>query len=198
MTAWPTRGMEALQRRPPRSITRSAARSWSGPGSRGRTASRRARCRPTCRRRLPRRSPPGEAPTRRYPVLYFHGRPERLRRAHVVHRRRVGRGRGARGACHGGHGGDRGRGLEPRRRAHGRVQPVAHRRSTGATGRSPWAARAMPTSSGWSSTVKPIVDRSFPTRAEREATGIIGSSMGGLIASMRCSGSAPSLGWSAR
>ncbi|MEP7378976.1 MAG: alpha/beta hydrolase-fold protein, partial [Chloroflexota bacterium] len=30
-------------------------------------------------------------------------------------------------------------------------------------------------------TVKPIVDRSFPTRAEREATGIIGSSMGGLI-----------------
>ncbi len=31
-------------------------------------------------------------------------------------------------------------------------------------------------------TVKPIVDRSFPTRAAREATGIIGSSMGGLIA----------------
>ena len=30
-------------------------------------------------------------------------------------------------------------------------------------------------------TVKPLVDRSFPTRAEREATGIIGSSMGGLI-----------------
>jgi predicted alpha/beta superfamily hydrolase len=30
-------------------------------------------------------------------------------------------------------------------------------------------------------TLKPIVDRSFPTRAEREATGIIGSSMGGLI-----------------
>jgi predicted alpha/beta superfamily hydrolase len=31
-------------------------------------------------------------------------------------------------------------------------------------------------------TVKPLVDRSFPTRAERMATGIIGSSMGGLIA----------------
>jgi predicted alpha/beta superfamily hydrolase len=30
-------------------------------------------------------------------------------------------------------------------------------------------------------TVKPLVDRSFPTMAEREATGIIGSSMGGLI-----------------
>jgi predicted alpha/beta superfamily hydrolase len=30
-------------------------------------------------------------------------------------------------------------------------------------------------------TVKPLVDRSFPTRAERDATGIIGSSMGGLI-----------------
>src|SRR3990172_7688630 len=30
-------------------------------------------------------------------------------------------------------------------------------------------------------TVKPLVDRSFPTRAEREATGIIGSAMGGLI-----------------
>lgn len=30
-------------------------------------------------------------------------------------------------------------------------------------------------------TVKPLVDRSFPTRAERMATGIIGSSMGGLI-----------------
>jgi predicted alpha/beta superfamily hydrolase len=29
--------------------------------------------------------------------------------------------------------------------------------------------------------VKPLIDRSFPTRAEREATGIIGSSMGGLI-----------------
>jgi predicted alpha/beta superfamily hydrolase len=29
--------------------------------------------------------------------------------------------------------------------------------------------------------VKPLVDRSFPTRAERTATGIIGSSMGGLI-----------------
>jgi hypothetical protein len=29
--------------------------------------------------------------------------------------------------------------------------------------------------------VKPLVDRSFPTRAERVATGIIGSSMGGLI-----------------
>jgi predicted alpha/beta superfamily hydrolase len=31
-------------------------------------------------------------------------------------------------------------------------------------------------------TVKPLVDRSFPTRAERMATGIVGSSMGGLIA----------------
>ncbi len=31
------------------------------------------------------------------------------------------------------------------------------------------------------SSVKPLVDRSFPTRAEPEATGIIGSSMGGLI-----------------
>jgi predicted alpha/beta superfamily hydrolase len=31
-------------------------------------------------------------------------------------------------------------------------------------------------------TVKPLIDRSFPTRAERMATGIIGSSMGGLIA----------------
>ncbi len=31
------------------------------------------------------------------------------------------------------------------------------------------------------SSVKPLVDRSFPTRAEAEATGIIGSSMGGLI-----------------
>jgi predicted alpha/beta superfamily hydrolase len=30
-------------------------------------------------------------------------------------------------------------------------------------------------------TVKPLIDSSFPTRAEREATGIIGSSMGGLI-----------------
>jgi predicted alpha/beta superfamily hydrolase len=30
-------------------------------------------------------------------------------------------------------------------------------------------------------TVKPLIDRSFPTRAERMATGIIGSSMGGLI-----------------
>jgi predicted alpha/beta superfamily hydrolase len=30
-------------------------------------------------------------------------------------------------------------------------------------------------------TVKPLVDRSFPTRAERMATAIIGSSMGGLI-----------------
>jgi len=30
-------------------------------------------------------------------------------------------------------------------------------------------------------TVKPLVDRSFPTRAERMATGIFGSSMGGLI-----------------
>lgn len=30
--------------------------------------------------------------------------------------------------------------------------------------------------------VKPLVDRSFPTRAERAATGIVGSSMGGLIA----------------
>ena len=30
-------------------------------------------------------------------------------------------------------------------------------------------------------TVRPIVDRSFPTRTDREATGIIGSSMGGLI-----------------
>jgi predicted alpha/beta superfamily hydrolase len=30
-------------------------------------------------------------------------------------------------------------------------------------------------------TVKPMVDRSFPTRAERAATGILGSSMGGLI-----------------
>ena len=29
--------------------------------------------------------------------------------------------------------------------------------------------------------VKPLIDRSFPTSAEREATGIIGSSMGGLI-----------------
>jgi predicted alpha/beta superfamily hydrolase len=31
-------------------------------------------------------------------------------------------------------------------------------------------------------TVKPLIDRSFPTRAERMATGIVGSSMGGLIA----------------
>jgi predicted alpha/beta superfamily hydrolase len=30
-------------------------------------------------------------------------------------------------------------------------------------------------------TVKPLIDRSFPTRAERMATGIVGSSMGGLI-----------------
>jgi predicted alpha/beta superfamily hydrolase len=29
--------------------------------------------------------------------------------------------------------------------------------------------------------VKPLIDRSFPTRTEREATGIVGSSMGGLI-----------------
>lgn len=29
--------------------------------------------------------------------------------------------------------------------------------------------------------VKPLIDRSFPTRAEREATAVIGSSMGGLI-----------------
>ena len=29
--------------------------------------------------------------------------------------------------------------------------------------------------------VKPLIDRSFPTLAEREATGIVGSSMGGLI-----------------
>jgi len=29
--------------------------------------------------------------------------------------------------------------------------------------------------------VKPLIDRSFPTRSEREATGVIGSSMGGLI-----------------
>ncbi len=33
--------------------------------------------------------------------------------------------------------------------------------------------------------VKPLIDRSFPTRAEREATGIIGSSMGGLISALR-------------
>lgn len=31
-------------------------------------------------------------------------------------------------------------------------------------------------------TVKPLIDRSFPTRLDRAATGIIGSSMGGLIA----------------
>jgi predicted alpha/beta superfamily hydrolase len=30
-------------------------------------------------------------------------------------------------------------------------------------------------------TVKPLIDRSFPTSPEREATGIVGSSMGGLI-----------------
>ena len=30
-------------------------------------------------------------------------------------------------------------------------------------------------------TVKPLIDRSFPTRSEREATGVVGSSMGGLI-----------------
>ena len=30
-------------------------------------------------------------------------------------------------------------------------------------------------------TVKPLIDRSFPTRREREATGVVGSSMGGLI-----------------
>lgn len=29
--------------------------------------------------------------------------------------------------------------------------------------------------------VKPLIDRSFPTRSDREATGVIGSSMGGLI-----------------
>ena len=29
--------------------------------------------------------------------------------------------------------------------------------------------------------VKPLIDRSFPTRTEREATGVVGSSMGGLI-----------------
>jgi predicted alpha/beta superfamily hydrolase len=29
--------------------------------------------------------------------------------------------------------------------------------------------------------VKPLIDRSFPTRPDREATGIVGSSMGGLI-----------------
>ena len=35
---------------------------------------------------------------------------------------------------------------------------------------------------GWLvGTVKPHIDRSFPTRAEREATGVVGSSMGGLI-----------------
>lgn len=35
---------------------------------------------------------------------------------------------------------------------------------------------------GWLvGSVKPLIDRSFPTLAEREATGIIGSSMGGLI-----------------
>jgi predicted alpha/beta superfamily hydrolase len=30
-------------------------------------------------------------------------------------------------------------------------------------------------------TVKPLIDSSFPVRAEREATGIVGSSMGGFI-----------------
>lgn len=52
-----------------------------------------------------------------------------------------------------------------------------------------WGGRAHPTGGKGDAylewlvgTVKPLVDRSFPTRAERMATGIIGSSMGGLIA----------------
>ena len=55
-------------------------------------------------------------------------------------------------------------------------------------------------------TVKPLVDRSFPTRAEREATGIIGSSMGGLISLYAlfgqravfglCGSMSPSVRWS--
>ena len=52
-----------------------------------------------------------------------------------------------------------------------------------------WRGRAHPTGGKGDAyldwlvgKVKPLVDRSFPTRAERMATGIIGSSMGGLIA----------------
>ncbi|HEY8134604.1 MAG TPA: alpha/beta hydrolase-fold protein [Candidatus Limnocylindrales bacterium] len=51
-----------------------------------------------------------------------------------------------------------------------------------------WRGRAHPTGGKGDAylewlvgTVKPLIDRSLPTRAERMATGIVGSSMGGLI-----------------
>ncbi|MDQ3937550.1 MAG: alpha/beta hydrolase-fold protein, partial [Chloroflexota bacterium] len=80
-------------------------------------------------------------------------------------------------------------------------------------GRDPWGSSRRPTGGKGDAylsflveTVKPLIDRWFPTRQDRQATGILGSSMGGLISlyALLAYGDvfalagvlSPSLGWS--
>ena len=115
-------------------------------------------------------------PHHRYPVLYMHdgqnvfAHPESARLRHVVRqpRARAPGGRGPAGAVD-----HRRGGLGPRA-----ASPSTRRGTSRAT---TCARAARPTSRFLVETLKPYVDRTYRTRQGAEWTGIMGSSLGGLI-----------------